>query len=1161
MTGRNRLLSSEKSVAFDGQNEIDVNVVEEESLTEISTNGSLKSFSNSSIPSNSSIETRKLNMSSIAIAEKDDPRKFRIYRPLNCEQSDSMIYYRCSKCESLEKKGGIRSKHYKPYVKTLNGKLIGNAHPVHHPSCRAVTKEIQELQEMDRACRAKIKASCLAREHSEKLEGHAFEQSSDIDFQSNCSLLKRPKRMNIKFGASSHDINESELSEVDHLLSPNLQNSVDNLCDDLFRFISEASINDAAQTTNQIGIYPTATSLLSKSIGYSSLIVPEPDGMYVRIYDADDKLADKEVSCYHCSQCDDLYQKSDNDSMRTVLKAENDLVIDYPTHHAECSPTSLESLRQLGDDLKNFCVVANHRIISLKTVLESEFDVFHEPDEDFLIGGSDEQSWDTTIVDEGIVINPASVSKPQEQRCFCRRLYEENLELYQEMLRSVDEMRSMVNEMKHISGANAEYYIDDSQILEEGDNSTLNDDSSLAEQPSEQFDDKEEMSSTVFLSEQGTSKQDDETSLNGDNTSINTMAMPLSRKRNRRIWTLVSGDGHDFRCNACKRIIKCCSPTNITRHYANNHPEVLKTEEIPVDVAKESIEPVLEENFKDAMVTANDIPMSSGTRMNTGKIDWSSPSIQKILEKIASRELTEKMGTDMIAYKTGCQLSQSTVRKRVHCLLEDRFGTYSLSKKNNAIMAQPLQVNDINETVTYVGVDNAIGGRKKLMKLDGKKNREQQLSEGTGSSLPVPPIPRQVRSLRLSRSSIVIPEKDDPSKVRIYRCSAYGRGASAAERTKRYFAHIKTKDGRIIGNAYPEHLPECKPVPKEVQQLQEIDRACRARIQAGNLTPEAARKLGALVAQKNRELKRHIKDDDTFPDKWKSLPKKYSRLCHQAERMRKQKNRQLLRMMKNEQGDGETEEDQSGVAHEAEIMSGRFKHPPLIIFEPDGQAARIYRINGKSDKLGIVYYRCSKCDVLCRRHRRMGNVEGMTRATVKVEQNEILENMYPAHHDECEVFTLDMVKNLAENLDRFYFAKDYESIIHDSAKTDLRFADGTLISKNQIPIVSAVEHVEDDVVVDISNVANTEEVDDDAWETILNEDVLNVRAEDHEGPIGSTCQGYYEANMALRRDMVRCLEEMRTLRTEMRNMLEEGKLQYVEVDDDHYEEIIVDEND
>uniref|UniRef100_A0A158Q855 BED-type domain-containing protein n=1 Tax=Elaeophora elaphi TaxID=1147741 RepID=A0A158Q855_9BILA len=685
------------------------------------------------------------------------------------------------------------------------------------------------------------------------------------------------------------------------------------------------------------------------------------------------------------------------------------------------------------------------------------------------------------------------------------------------------------------------------------------------------------MPSNAFLSEQGTSKQEDNVSSNCNNTSSAPSVMPLSRKRNRRIWSLVSGDGHDFRCNACKRIIKCCSPTNITRHYVNNHPEVLKTEEISIDMTKESIEPISEDNPKDTIMTANDISVSSDTRMNTGKIDWSSPSIRKILEKIASRELTEKMGTDMIAYKTGCQLSQSTVRKR--------YGTYSLSKKNSAAVAQSSEVNERNKTVAYVA--SASGEKKKFVKLEGKKNQEQ-LSVETDSTSPAPPIPRQVRSLRLSRSSIVIPEKDDPSKVRIYRCSAYGRGkqgatcyyrcskcdslannklknsgTSTSGRTKRYFAHIKTKDGRIIGNAYPEHLPECKPVPKAVQQLQEIDRACRARIQAGNLTPEAARKLGALVAQKNRELKRHIQDDDTFPDKWKSLPKKYSRLCHQAERLRKQKNRQLLRMMNNEQGDGDTEEDQSGIAHEAEIMSGRFKHPPLIIFEPDGQAARIYRINGKSDKLGIVYYRCSKCDVLCRRHKRMGSAEGMTRATVKVEEDEILENMYPAHHEECEVFTLDMVKNLAENLDRFYFAKDYESIIHDSAKTDLRFADGTLISKNQIPIVnhSAMEHVEDDVVVDISNVANTEEVDDGTWETILNQDVLNIRAEDHEGPIDTTCQRYYEANMALRRDMMRCLEEMRTLRTEMRNMLEERKLQYVEVDDDHYEEIIVDEND
>nr|CRZ22021.1 Bm8076 [Brugia malayi] len=168
---------------------------------------------------------------------------------------------------------------------------------------------------------------------------------------------------------------------------------------------------------------------------------------------------------------------------------------------------------------------------------------------------------------------------------------------------------------------------------------------------------------------------DDELTINCNSTLDAPSVVPLSRKRNRRIWTLVSGDGHDFRCNACKRIIKCCSPTNITRHYANNHPEILKTGEISIDMTKESIEPIVENSAKDTMMTSNDMQVSNGTRMNTGKIDWSSPSIRKILEKIASRELTEKMGTDMIAYKTGCQLSQSTVRKRVHCLLEEKvFG-------------------------------------------------------------------------------------------------------------------------------------------------------------------------------------------------------------------------------------------------------------------------------------------------------------------------------------------------------------------------------------------------------------------------------------------------------------------------------------------------------
>ncbi|VIO92369.1 Uncharacterized protein BM_BM10634 [Brugia malayi] len=453
-------LSSGKDVALDGGNNIDISVLGQERLPMeiISEDRSLESLPNSSEPSDLPIHPTKLNVLSIAIAEKDDPRKFRIYRSLNCEPQRSTIYYRCAKCESLEKKafGGVRSRRYKPYVKTLHGKLVGNAHPEHHPGCHAVTKEIQELQEMDRACRAKIRANYVSNRSPQKVMEHALEGSSTIDIQSNYNLRRRPKRLSLKLDPLSRDINESELSGIDCLL----------------RFISEACVNNIAETTDHRSIHSFGTSS-SKSIAYSSLIVPEPDGISVRIYDADGKLADQGVTHYYCSRCDDLYQKENDESIRTVLKAENDLVVEYPTHHAECSPSTLESLRELGDDLKNFCVVANRRIIPLKAVIESEYNIFHEPDESFLTGGSNEQNWDTPAMDEEILINPTSVSKLGEQRCFCRRLYEENMELYQEMLRSVHQMRSLINEMKRISGANDEYYIEDGQVLEESDSSTL----------------------------------------------------------------------------------------------------------------------------------------------------------------------------------------------------------------------------------------------------------------------------------------------------------------------------------------------------------------------------------------------------------------------------------------------------------------------------------------------------------------------------------------------------------------------------------------------------------------------------------------------------------------------------------------------------------------
>ncbi|VDK51857.1 unnamed protein product [Gongylonema pulchrum] len=108
----------------------------------------------------------------------------------------------------------------------------------------------------------------------------------------------------------------------------------------------------------------------------------------------------------------------------------------------------------------------------------------------------------------------------------------------------------------------------------------------------------------------------------------------------------------------------------------------------------------------------------------------------------------------------------------------------------------------------------------------------------------------------------------------------------------------------------------------------------------------------------------------------------------------------------------------------------------MIIFEPGGQAARIYRINGRSDRLGIVYYRCSKCDVICRRRKKMGAEESeLVRGTVKVEQGNVIDNMYPSHHRECALLTLEIVKGLAEELEHFLFAREYENIVYDSATT------------------------------------------------------------------------------------------------------------------------------
>ncbi|VDM13915.1 unnamed protein product [Wuchereria bancrofti] len=138
------------------------------------------------------------------------------------------------------------------------------------------------------------------------------------------------------------------------------------------------------------------------------------------------------------------------------------------SHQKECSPTSLESLRELGDNSKNFSVVVNHRIIPVKAVVVSLYTImshcsksrfFHNQDEGFVIDGSNEQNWDTTVTDEykQILMNAKKN---------CGQFYiTSGASRTSEILMDTAKMRELMRKVKRCS-ANAECYNENGQVLE-----------------------------------------------------------------------------------------------------------------------------------------------------------------------------------------------------------------------------------------------------------------------------------------------------------------------------------------------------------------------------------------------------------------------------------------------------------------------------------------------------------------------------------------------------------------------------------------------------------------------------------------------------------------------------------------------------------------------
>jgi hypothetical protein len=53
-------------------------------------------------------------------------------------------------------------------------------------------------------------------------------------------------------------------------------------------------------------------------------------------------------------------------------------------------------------------------------------------------------------------------------------------------------------------------------------------------------------------------------------------------------------------------------------------------------------------------------------------------------------------------------------------------------------------------------------------------------------------------------------------------------------------AKITLQDGRIVGEAYPDHHPDCKPKNSEEIMVQQIDRKSRRDVKEGKLGPREA---------------------------------------------------------------------------------------------------------------------------------------------------------------------------------------------------------------------------------------------------------------------------------------------------------------------------------
>ncbi|KHN73115.1 hypothetical protein Tcan_09988 [Toxocara canis] len=365
-----------------------------------------------------------------------------------------------------------------------------------------------------------------------------------------------------------------------------------------------------------------------------------------------------------------------------------------------------------------------------------------------------------------------------------------------------------------------------------------------------------------------------------------------------------------------------------------------------------------------------------------------------------------------------------------------------------------IDIDDVDDDAYFSSTPPKLSRENRIF---NERYDEEYYRHPSSPSTPSPPWRRSASvssevhttpSRRLTMSSLVIPEKDNPNFVRVYRqtaktkdtayyrCStcdtisrktrgdglstvggeeASGGSMEAEEFLKRPRATVKAVHGRVVGNPYPKHHPQCHPISADEQRALEIDRNCRAKVKYGEASPKSAWNTGRRIAETSCSRYEAEGHAAPFPE-WKRIRKQYNAWARNGSRDTSSKLADRRRSI-SKNGDLYCEEQfDDGVSQAEEVigeknpvpiqrtLSKRLTMSSIVVPDACGDTVRVYRMGSTSKDGHTSYYRCSKCETLSHKPRITPNGidEGpFPRARIRTVDGRVVGNAYPTHHPDC----------------------------------------------------------------------------------------------------------------------------------------------------------------